>query len=95
MKQCLIYKTWGSQVLELGGLPRLMKMVKSSFKQEAAKALYAISALVRNNVDGQELFYAEAGDLMLQVSGCGFQYCHLTFMFGTDMSNYLLSCRTY
>lgn len=44
-------------------------MVKSSFKQEAAKALYAISALVRNNVDGQELFYAEAGDLMLQVSG--------------------------
>jgi len=54
------------QVLELGGLPRLMKMVKSSFKQEAAKALYAISALVRNNVDGQELFYAGAGDLMLQ-----------------------------
>lgn len=54
------------QVLELGGLPRLMKMVKSSFIQEAAKALYAISALVRNNVDGQELFYAEAGDLMLQ-----------------------------
>lgn len=45
-----------------------MKMVKSSFIEEAVKALYAISALIRNNVAGQELFYAEAGDLMLQVT---------------------------
>ncbi|PSS27016.1 Hsp70 nucleotide exchange factor like [Actinidia chinensis var. chinensis] len=54
------------QVLELGGLTKLMKMVKSSFLEEARKALYAVSALIRNNLDGQELFYAEAGDLMLQ-----------------------------
>lgn len=46
-----------------------MVMVKSSFKQEATKALYAVSALIRNNVDGQEMFYAESGDLMLQVTG--------------------------
>ncbi|XAR64318.1 hypothetical protein NMG60_11024611 [Bertholletia excelsa] len=54
------------QVLELGGLTKLMKMVKSSFIEEATKALYAVSALIRNNLDGQELFYAESGDLMLQ-----------------------------
>lgn len=54
------------QVLELGGLAKLMKMVKSSFLEEARKALYAVSALIRNNLDGQELFYAETGDLMLQ-----------------------------
>ncbi|KAG5521705.1 hypothetical protein RHGRI_034057 [Rhododendron griersonianum] len=54
------------QVLELGGLPKLVVMVKSSYKQEATKALYAVSALIRNNVDGQEMFYAESGDLMLQ-----------------------------
>ncbi|KAI8527822.1 hypothetical protein RHMOL_Rhmol12G0104100 [Rhododendron molle] len=54
------------QVLELGGLPKLVVMVKSSFKQEATKALFAVSSLIRNNVDGQEMFYAESGDLMLQ-----------------------------
>uniref|UniRef100_A0A5B7BIV4 Putative hsp70 nucleotide exchange factor FES1 isoform X2 n=1 Tax=Davidia involucrata TaxID=16924 RepID=A0A5B7BIV4_DAVIN len=54
------------RVLELGALIKLMKMVKSSFIEEATKALYAVSALVRNNLDAQELFYAEAGDLMLQ-----------------------------
>ncbi|KAJ4720385.1 hsp70 nucleotide exchange factor FES1 [Melia azedarach] len=54
------------QVLELGALTKLMKMVKSSFIEEAVKALYAVSALTRNNLAGQELFYAEAGDLMLQ-----------------------------
>lgn len=42
-------------------------MVKSSSVEEATKALYAVSALIRSNVAGQELFYAEAGDLMLQV----------------------------
>lgn len=42
-------------------------MVKSSSIEEATKALYAVSALIRSNVAGQELFYAEAGDLMLQV----------------------------
>ncbi|GAV77412.1 Fes1 domain-containing protein [Cephalotus follicularis] len=54
------------QVLELGALTKLMKMVKSSFVEEAIKALYAVSALIRNNLAGQEMFYAEAGDLMLQ-----------------------------
>lgn len=57
-----------SQILELGALTKLMNMVKSSSIEEAVKALYAVSALIRNNIVGQELFYAEAGDLMLQVS---------------------------
>ncbi|RVW71548.1 hypothetical protein CK203_048001 [Vitis vinifera] len=50
----------------LGALPKLMKMVNSSFVEEATKALYAVSALIRNNLAAQELFYAKAGDLMLQ-----------------------------
>ncbi|KAK0593551.1 hypothetical protein LWI29_037632 [Acer saccharum] len=54
------------QILELGALMKLIKMVKSSYIEEAVKALYAVSALIRNNLAGQELFYAEAGDLMLQ-----------------------------
>ncbi|KAK4762550.1 hypothetical protein SAY86_008318 [Trapa natans] len=54
------------QVLEFGTLRKLMKMVISSCVEEAIKALYAISALIRNNFPGQHLFYAEAGDLMLQ-----------------------------
>ncbi|KAK2634695.1 hypothetical protein Ddye_029487 [Dipteronia dyeriana] len=54
------------QVLELGALTKLIKMVKSIYIEEAVKALYAVSALIRNNLAGQELFYAEAGDLMLQ-----------------------------
>ncbi|XP_057961627.1 hsp70 nucleotide exchange factor FES1 isoform X2 [Malania oleifera] len=54
------------QFLELGALTKLMKMVRSSSVEEAIKAFYAVSALIRNNMDGQELFFAEAGDLMLQ-----------------------------
>ncbi|XP_058092753.1 hsp70 nucleotide exchange factor FES1-like [Magnolia sinica] len=54
------------QILELGALPNLMMMVKSSFTGEALKALYAVSAVISNNVDGQELFYSEAGDFLLQ-----------------------------
>ena len=57
-----------SQILELAALMKLIKMVKSSYIEEAVKALYAVSALIRNNLAGQELFYAEAGDLMLQVT---------------------------
>ncbi|OWM74479.1 hypothetical protein CDL15_Pgr003982 [Punica granatum] len=41
-------------------------MVRSSFVEEAIKALYAVSALIRNNFPGQQMFYAEAGDLMIQ-----------------------------
>ncbi|GMH09178.1 hypothetical protein Nepgr_011018 [Nepenthes gracilis] len=54
------------QILELGALAKLMEMVRSNFVEEAIKALYAVSALIRNNLVGQQLFYAEAGDLMLQ-----------------------------
>ncbi|XP_048318693.1 uncharacterized protein LOC107431822 isoform X2 [Ziziphus jujuba] len=54
------------QVLKLGALLKLMKMVKSNFIEEAIKCLYAVSALVQNNLAGQELFIAEAGLLLLQ-----------------------------
>ncbi|KAE8700022.1 ARM repeat superfamily protein isoform 2 [Hibiscus syriacus] len=54
------------QVLELGALTTLIKMVNSSSADEATKAFYAVSALIRNNVSGQQLFFAEAGDKMLQ-----------------------------
>nr|KJB40552.1 hypothetical protein B456_007G068900 [Gossypium raimondii] len=54
------------QVLELGALATLMKLVNSSSADEATKAFYAVSALIRNNVAGQQLFFAEAGDKMLQ-----------------------------
>nr|GEV73929.1 hypothetical protein [Tanacetum cinerariifolium] len=55
-----------NQVLELGALPKLMMMVKSSFIEEAIKALYAVSAIVRNNHKGVELFYSEGGDIMIK-----------------------------
>ncbi|KAF4404685.1 hypothetical protein G4B88_006071 [Cannabis sativa] len=54
------------EVLELGALSRLMKMVKSDGVEEANKGLYAVSALIRNNLVGQELFFAEAGVQLLQ-----------------------------
>lgn len=55
-----------TQVLELGALTVLMNMMKSHTTEEAVKALFAISALIRNNLNGQNLFYQEAGDAMLQ-----------------------------
>ncbi|PWA88467.1 ARM repeat superfamily protein [Artemisia annua] len=55
-----------NQVLQLGALPKLMLMVKSSFIEEAIKALYAVSAVVRNNDKGIELFYSQGGDIMIQ-----------------------------
>ncbi|XP_021765577.1 nucleotide exchange factor SIL1-like isoform X1 [Chenopodium quinoa] len=54
------------QVLDFGILAKLLEMVKSDAVEEANKALYAVSALVRNNLNGQEYFYAEAGDLTLK-----------------------------
>ncbi|KAK1424506.1 hypothetical protein QVD17_19836 [Tagetes erecta] len=54
------------QVLELGALPTLMMMVKSSFIDEAIKALYAVSSIIRNNQNGIELFFSEGGDLVVQ-----------------------------
>ncbi|XP_062110801.1 uncharacterized protein LOC133822469 [Humulus lupulus] len=55
-----------SKVLELGALSKLMKMVKADGVEEANKGLYAVSALIRNNLVGQELFFAEAGVQLLQ-----------------------------
>ncbi|XP_072991990.1 hsp70 nucleotide exchange factor FES1 [Typha latifolia] len=55
-----------NQILAYGALTRLVKMVYSSSIEEAVKALYAISALIRNNERGQELFYLENGNSMLQ-----------------------------
>ncbi|CAH9132093.1 unnamed protein product [Cuscuta epithymum] len=53
------------EVLQLGALETLVKMAKARSIEEATKALYAISALVRNNLDGQTQFYQEDGDAML------------------------------
>ncbi|CAM0952369.1 unnamed protein product [Alopecurus aequalis] len=55
-----------SQILGYGALARLVKMGYSTSAAEAAKAMYAISALIRDNVDGQEAFRSERGSAMLQ-----------------------------
>lgn len=55
------------QLLRLGALPKLMKMVKSSDSEEAVKALFAVSALIRNFPSGQEAFYLDGGAALLQV----------------------------
>uniref|UniRef100_M8C0U7 Hsp70 nucleotide exchange factor fes1 n=1 Tax=Aegilops tauschii TaxID=37682 RepID=M8C0U7_AEGTA len=55
-----------SQILGYGALARLVKMGYSTSAKEAAKAMYAISALIRNNVNGQEAFTSENGNAMLQ-----------------------------
>ncbi|XP_044947582.1 uncharacterized protein LOC123396848, partial [Hordeum vulgare subsp. vulgare] len=54
------------QILGYGALARLVKMGYSTSAKEAAKAMYAISALIRNNVNGQEAFALENGNAMLQ-----------------------------
>jgi hypothetical protein len=63
------------QLLRLGALPKLIEMVSSSDKEEAVKAFYAVSALVRNSRSGQEAFYNDGGAVLLQVpdSACGEQ----------------------
>ncbi|PUZ71499.1 hypothetical protein GQ55_2G318300 [Panicum hallii var. hallii] len=55
-----------NQILGYGALARLVKMGYSTSTEEAAKALYAISALIRNNVNGQDAFHSENGGAMLQ-----------------------------
>ncbi|KAL7601645.1 hypothetical protein Lser_V15G24840 [Lactuca serriola] len=56
-------------VLELGALPKLMTMVKSSvLEEESIKALYVVSAIIRNNLNGLKLFYSEGGNLMLKLT---------------------------
>ncbi|CAH2064346.1 unnamed protein product [Thlaspi arvense] len=54
------------QVLQLGALTTLIKMVNSSSEEEAVKALFAVSALIRNNIAAQDMFYAAQGYIMLQ-----------------------------
>lgn len=56
-----------SQVLSSDALKILLEMPRSGVSEEAVKALYAISSLLRNSDEGLELFIAEQGDLMLQV----------------------------
>ncbi|KAJ1289139.1 hypothetical protein BS78_02G142000 [Paspalum vaginatum] len=55
-----------NQILSYGALERLVKMGYSSSAAEAAKALYSISSLIRDNEHGQELFLSENGYAMLQ-----------------------------
>lgn len=55
-----------NQINGYGALDRLVKMGYSSSGPEAAKALYTISSLTRDNEHGQELFLSEKGYAMLQ-----------------------------
>nr|TKW32501.1 hypothetical protein SEVIR_2G172200v2 [Setaria viridis] len=55
-----------NQILGYGALERLVNMGYSSSAAEAAKSLYAISSLIRDNEQGQELFLSENGYAMLQ-----------------------------
>ncbi|KAL5677358.1 hypothetical protein ACJX0J_013489, partial [Zea mays] len=55
-----------NQINGYGALDRLVKMGYSSSGPEAAKALYTISSLIRDNEHGQELFLSENGYAMLQ-----------------------------
>lgn len=55
-----------NQILGYGALARLVKMGYATSAEEATKALYAISALVRDNINGQEAFHSENGSAMLQ-----------------------------
>lgn len=54
------------QLLELGVLPRLIQMARSSSAEEAVKALYALSAVIRNHPLGQEHFYLHKGASLLE-----------------------------
>ncbi|CAM8943424.1 unnamed protein product [Rhodiola kirilowii] len=59
-------KQFMNEVLDLDALPKLLMMVKSDSPEEAVKALYAVSAVIRNNIEGQEHFYKESGGVILQ-----------------------------
>lgn len=72
-----------------------MGMVKSSNIEEAIKALYAVSSLIRSNLYGQELFYADGGVLMLQVSEESEQQLLVNCFFEMSVGVYGLSCRRF
>lgn len=54
------------QILQYKGLPRLMEMVEASSPEEAVKALYAVSAVIRNFPLAQKEFYFEGGAGLLE-----------------------------
>lgn len=58
------------QLLRQGVLPKLMKMVQSVYAEEAVKALYAVSAIIRNFPMGHEAFYLNGGVSLLKVFVC-------------------------
>ncbi|BBN10365.1 hsp70-interacting protein [Marchantia polymorpha subsp. ruderalis] len=55
-----------AQLLRQGVLPKLMKMVQSVYAEEAVKALYAVSAIIRNFPMGHEAFYLNGGVSLLK-----------------------------
>lgn len=67
------------QLLELGVLPRLIQMARSSSAEEAVKALYALSAVIRNHPLGQEHFYLHKGASLLEV--CSTSHPQVTYMY--------------
>lgn len=54
------------QFLNTTCLPALLAMVRSPNAEEAAKALYAVSALVRDNSEGLRAFYQNGGPALLE-----------------------------
>lgn len=71
-----------------------MKMGYSSSGPEAAKALYTISSLIRDNEHGQELFLSENGYAMLQVEK-GNHILNIKAKARLKCTNALFVCSTY
>ncbi|ONM21433.1 ARM repeat superfamily protein [Zea mays] len=77
-----------NQINGYGALDRLVKMGYSSSGPEAAKALYTISSLIRDNEHGQELFLSENGYAMLQALLAVRNLLHLTSADATDLQKF-------
>jgi hsp70-interacting protein len=54
------------QFLNTSCLPALLEIVESADPDEAARALYALSALVRDNTHGLRAFYQHGGPALLE-----------------------------
>ncbi|GBG73488.1 hypothetical protein CBR_g16829 [Chara braunii] len=54
------------QILELGALSHLMRMVQADDREEAVKALHAVSAVVRNLEEAQTIFIRNGGLRLLR-----------------------------
>uniref|UniRef100_A0A804MMJ9 Nucleotide exchange factor Fes1 domain-containing protein n=1 Tax=Zea mays TaxID=4577 RepID=A0A804MMJ9_MAIZE len=83
-----------NQINGYGALDRLVKMGYSSSGPEAAKALYTISSLIRDNEHGQELFLSENGYAMLQVEK-GNHILNIKAKARLKCTNALFVCSTY